>query len=193
MSSFNGHSAAATGQRSVMHASAGNRTQVTSMATMYSATRPLMQPVHVMCIVSMQTPCLCSLALWRPAVFVSGGSSCVLISAGKTQCGQRMAALTCDHRTRHQTPATLHERRLEHRRRPRCQSAVRCHVCSQRWYWPARWRCPTRMHGSGWCAHSAQRHDHCTQSLSCSILLSDVAWLPQGPHAAAAGALWSLH
>ena len=82
---------------------------------------------------------------------------------------------------------------IEHWRWSRCQSAVRCHVCSQRWYWPARWRCPTRMHGSGWCAHSAQRHDHCTQSLSCSIQLSDVAWLPQGPHAAAAGALWSLH
>ena len=66
---------------------------------------------------------------------------------------------------------------MEHRHWPRCPSAVRCHVCSQRWYWPARWRCPTRMHGSGWCAHSAQRHDHCTQSLSCSIQLSDVAWL----------------
>ena len=105
-----GLAAAPTG--SCEYASAGNRTRATSMATMYSAARPLMQPVHVMCTVWKQTPCLCSLSLWRPAVIISGGSSCVLISGTKkTHCGQRMAALTCDYRTRHQTPATLHERR----------------------------------------------------------------------------------
>ena len=64
-------------------ASAGNRTRVTSMATMYSATRPLMQLVHVMCADRMPKPCLCSLSLWRPAVIISGGSSCVLISGTK--------------------------------------------------------------------------------------------------------------
>ena len=64
-------------------ASAGNRTRVTSMATMYSATRPLMQPVRVMCADCMRKPCLCSLSLWRPAVIISGGSSCVLIFGTK--------------------------------------------------------------------------------------------------------------
>ena len=36
----------AAGRRQEWHASAGNRAQVTSMATMYSATRPLMPLQH---------------------------------------------------------------------------------------------------------------------------------------------------
>ena len=37
-----------TGERKCKNASAGNRTRVTSMATMYSTTRPLMQLLQVL-------------------------------------------------------------------------------------------------------------------------------------------------